>query len=119
VVTELTVTVDTSAGGHLLQLAGDLDFRNVSYLREVLEDLELGPGQQLILDMSGLAFCDSTGITVLIAARNRALAAHAGFALAAVSDRVARIFRVAGLDQVFSLYPSPDAAAEAWTRSAT
>jgi anti-sigma B factor antagonist len=117
-VTELTAKVHTSAGGYLLQLAGHLEFRSVSYLREVIEDLDLGPGQLLIFDMSGLAFCDSTGITVLIMARNRALAAHAGFALAAISDRVARIFQVAGLDQVFSLYPSPEAAAEAWTRSA-
>ncbi|MDT7729339.1 MAG: anti-sigma factor antagonist [Actinomycetota bacterium] len=116
--TELTATVHTSAGGHLFELAGHLDFRNVSYLREVVEGVELGPGQQLIFDMSGLSFCDSTGLTVLVMARNRALAAHAGFALAAVSGRVARIFRVAGLDQVFSVYPSPEAAAEAWTRSA-
>lgn len=115
---ELTVTVHTSAGGHVLALAGDLDFRQAPHLRELLEELELGPGQQLIFDMSELAFCDSSGITVLIVARNRALAAHAGVALAALPDRVARIFEVAGLDKVFSLYPSAEAAAEAWTRSA-
>jgi anti-sigma B factor antagonist len=117
-VAELTVTVRTSAGGHVLALAGDLDFRHTAYLREVLEELELGPGQQLVFEMSELAFCDSSGITVLVVARNRALAAHAGVALAALPGRVARIFEVAGLDQVFSLYPSAEAAAEAWTRSA-
>ena len=115
---ELTATVHTCAGGHLLVLAGDLDFRHTPYLREVLEELELGPGQQLVFDLSALTFCDSSGITVLVVARNRALAAHAGVALAALPDQVARIFAVAGLDQVFSLYPSVEAAAEAWTRSA-
>ncbi|MFC8966101.1 STAS domain-containing protein [Streptomyces sp. NPDC057094] len=44
--------------------------------------------------------CDSTGIIVLIGARKRALAIDAAIALAAVPERISRIFRIVGLDQV-------------------
>lgn len=55
-------------------------------------------------------FCDSSGITALIAARNRAQDAHAAVALAAVPASTLRILRVAGLDLVFPLYTDSEAA---------
>ncbi len=43
-----------------------------------------------MLDLGGLAFRDSSGISVLIAARDHALAAGAGIAPAPVPDHVPR-----------------------------
>ncbi|MYR57809.1 STAS domain-containing protein, partial [Streptomyces sp. SID625] len=53
--------------------------------------------------------------SVLIAARNHALEAGADIALAAVPERVRRIFRIVGLDQVLTTHPTVQEATAAWT----
>ena len=97
-----------------MELVGELDRHTASDVRTALLELDLRAGQQLVLDLGHLAFCDSTGITVLLAARNHALAANAAIVLAAVPDRVSRIFRIVGLEQVFPTHPTVRAAEAAW-----
>jgi anti-anti-sigma factor len=92
-----------------------LDNDSAPAVRTLLPRLTLQAGQQLVIDLTGLTFCDSSGITVLIAARNHALAARADIALAAVPDRVNRMLHIVGLDQVFPPPPTARAAAAAWT----
>ncbi|WP_234314228.1 MULTISPECIES: STAS domain-containing protein [unclassified Streptomyces] len=111
----MSVTTHTLSCGPLVEVAGDLDHHNAPQVHEALTPLALRAGQQLLIDLGGLTFCDSTGITVLIAARNQALAARADIALVAVPDRVRRIFRIVGLDQVFPTYPTVPEAEAAWT----
>lgn len=54
-----------------------------------------------------MRFCDSSGITALIAARSHADAARAGIAPAAVP---ANTLRIVGLDQIFPVHPDSDSA---------
>lgn len=110
----LTLHTRTTATGAVMELAGDLDHRTAPQVRDALPQLGLRPGQQLVLDLAALTYCDSSGITVLIAARNHALAADAAIALAAVPEQVARIFRIVGLDQVFPTHPTAQDAEDAW-----
>ncbi len=112
--TELNLALHTTDSGYVLEATGELDNCSAPQVRDVLMDLRLDPGQQLVVDLSGVTFCDSSGITVLIASRNHALAAGAGIALAAVPERITRIFRIVGLEQVFAVYPTTRAAADDW-----
>ncbi|MFI0960145.1 STAS domain-containing protein [Streptomyces sp. NPDC021080] len=113
---ELTIRTRTTPAGPVVELAGALDHHSAPDIRRLLPGLGLSAGQQLVIDLSRLTFCDSTGITVLIAARNHALATDASIVLAAVPDGVSRTFRVVGLEQVFAIQPTAQAAAAAWTR---
>jgi anti-anti-sigma factor len=113
---ELTVRTRTTQAGPVVELIGALDHHSAPEVRILLPRLALSPGQQLVIDLDRLTFCDSTGITVLIAARNRALAADASVVLAAVPDGVHRTFRMVGLEQVFSIQPTSQAAEAAWTQ---
>ncbi|MER6347639.1 STAS domain-containing protein [Streptomyces sp. NPDC001595] len=110
----LTVHVRAGTAGAVIEIAGELDHRTVHEIRAALLRVDLEPGQQLVLDLEQLTFCDSSGITVLIAARNHALAAGATIVLAAVPHRVSRVFRIVGLDQVFPTQPTARAAEAAW-----
>ncbi|WP_328535337.1 STAS domain-containing protein [Streptomyces sp. NBC_00344] len=116
---DLTCTVRTSSAGPVLALAGELDHHTVPLAQEALADATPEPGQQLTIDLTGLAFCDSSGIGLLIAARNTALAARAGIALASVPEHVARVFRITGLDRVFATHLTARDATEAWRRART
>ncbi|MFF0835419.1 MULTISPECIES: STAS domain-containing protein [unclassified Streptomyces] len=68
----------------------------------------LRAGQCLDLDLSDLEFCDSTGTTVLPAARQYAGAADAGIVLTGVPPHLLRVLTMVGLDRVFTLRPAPD-----------
>ncbi|MEU1004743.1 STAS domain-containing protein [Streptomyces tibetensis] len=106
----LTVRQLDTTTGPVLYVAGDLDFDRAPVLRSRLDQLPLSRGQCLVLDLSGLAFCDSEGITALLAARQHALAAGADIALAAVPANLLRVLTLVGLDQVFTLRPDSSAA---------
>ncbi|MDO0929435.1 STAS domain-containing protein [Streptomyces sp. TG1A-8] len=106
----LKITTRDAATGPVLAILGELDYDNASQLRELLTTLALRPGQRLVLDLAEMEFCDSSGITALIAARNLAHAAQADIALAAVPGHTLRVLRIVGLDQVFALHPDSTAA---------
>ncbi|MFD3546953.1 STAS domain-containing protein [Streptomyces sp. NPDC058655] len=110
----MTSHTRTTPAGPVVELSGDLDHHTAPDVRALLPGIRLRPGQQLVVDLAGLSFCDSAGITVLIAARNHALAAGAQIVLAAVPERVSRIFRIVGLDQVFPTHPTAADAENAW-----
>jgi anti-sigma B factor antagonist len=118
-VTQLAVQTRTTPTGPVVELTGELDYDSFSQVRDLLPALALQGGQQLVVDLTGVTFCDSSGITALLAARNHALAAQAGIALVAVPAHLSRIFQMVGLDQVFSTHPTAQAAEAAWTPPAT
>jgi anti-anti-sigma factor len=109
------LTTQPVSSGTAITVDGDLDFHSAGELRVALPAIILMPGQQLLIDLRSLAFFDSTGITSLIAARNRALACGATIALIAIPDRVRRLFELAGLQELFPAYPTIQDAEDSWT----
>ncbi|MFE7854197.1 STAS domain-containing protein [Streptomyces sp. NPDC101209] len=108
--TPLKITVRDASTGPVWEITGALDYTTAPELREQLTTLTIRPGQRLVLDLAGMDFCDSSGITALITAHNHAQAAQADLALAAVPANTVRVLRMVGLDQVIPLYPDTDAA---------
>ncbi|GAA0315472.1 STAS domain-containing protein [Streptomyces turgidiscabies] len=101
----LKVTTRDAPAGPVLEIAGTLDYASTPGLRELLTTLALQPGQRLVINLAGMEFCDSSGLTTLIAARNHARAAHSDIALAAVPPHILRVLRIVGLDQIFPIHP--------------
>lgn len=58
----------------------------------------------LIVDMSDTAFCDSTGISVLVMAMKRAQADGGELRLVMGGPAVRRIFKATGVDGVFRIF---------------
>jgi anti-sigma B factor antagonist len=114
----LTVTSRVvPAGGRsavVLEFDGEIDLHTGPVAREALRDVPLRDGDLLVLDLGGVTVCDSTGISILVAARNRAEAAGAGIVLTTVPGHVARRLHIVGLESVLPVHPSVDAATSAW-----
>jgi anti-anti-sigma factor len=108
----LQITTREAVTGPVLGIVGQLDYTTATELRDRLTTLTLRPGQRLVLDLEGMDFCDSSGLTALIAARNLAHAARADVALVAVPANTLRVLRIVGLDQIFPLHPDSDAATQ-------
>ncbi|QMU77186.1 STAS domain-containing protein [Streptacidiphilus sp. PB12-B1b] len=104
--TELTLTAGHNAAGPTLALAGELDHDSAEQFRTAMDATALRSGQVLTVDLSDLTFCDSSGITALIAARRHALAHGTELTLAHVPPRTMRVLNLLGLDQFFTIHPA-------------
>lgn len=106
--TPLKITTRNSPTGPVMQIIGELDYTTAPDLRDLIATLTLEPGRLLVLNLAHLEFCDSSGISALIGARNHVQAAGADIALAAVPAHTLRVLRIIGLDQVFRLLPGTE-----------
>ncbi|MEU9147813.1 STAS domain-containing protein [Streptomyces sp. NPDC048349] len=98
-----TVAVQTVDGAVVLELAGELDHDTAQPLREAL-DAAVPRGGRLLVDLTGLGFCDSTGLNVLLQSRLAAREAGGSVELAGLRGSVARMFRITGADGVFPVH---------------
>ncbi|MEU1225366.1 STAS domain-containing protein [Streptomyces sp. NPDC005828] len=100
----LRVEVRDVAGSTLLTPVGELDHHTADLLRTPLDGALDAGRARLVVDCSGLEFCDSTGLNVLLGARLRADAAGGGVHLVAMRPPVARVFHITGADAVFTVH---------------
>lgn len=110
---ERTLTVSRSthaAGAVLVAVAGDLDHHTAPELRLVLEEAPFTAGVPVLLELSGLDYCDSTGITVLLSAWTRARGAAVPLSLVGLPEHLLRLFAVVGLDQVLTFHETTEQA---------
>ena len=69
----------------------------------------LGPGVRLlVIDLSGVAFCDVSALAVLIGMQRRARGLGITVRLAAPRPQLAKLLRVTGLDQHFTVCATLD-----------
>jgi anti-sigma B factor antagonist len=92
---------------------GDVDLATVAALEEALGAAVRDSVGALVVDLTDVSFIDSTGLQALL--RVRALLGREDRALALVCPHgaVRRVFELAGVSDVFALYPTPEAAAAA------
>jgi anti-sigma B factor antagonist len=81
----------------MVQLRGDLDAAAATSAFTRLLQLDLRPGQRLILDLRELTFMDSTGVRVLLKAMEQAHRAGAAFSIVAGPPPVMRVLDLVGL----------------------
>jgi anti-sigma B factor antagonist len=116
---DLTLSTTAVDDCPVLSVGGEVDVYTAPLLREKVSDLleatptGSGAAHDLIIDLSGLAFIDSTGLGVLVAGRNQSLELGGALRLVCTQDRVLKLFRITGLDSVFDIYPTVDEAVAA------
>ncbi|MEU6546860.1 STAS domain-containing protein [Streptomyces sp. NPDC046859] len=106
----LKISTRDAANGPVLAIAGDLDYVSAGEFRELLPTITVRPGQRLVVDLGALEFCDSSGITALIAAHHHARSAGGELVLAAVPANTLRILSIVGLDQILTIHPDSETA---------
>lgn len=89
--------------GVTLVLAGEIDIATVSDLRAAAERLLKAPPARVILDFAAVTFCDSQGLSTLIALNREIAAAGSRLALARVGDFMARLLDITGLRAAFEI----------------
>jgi anti-sigma B factor antagonist len=108
---ELTLNVHSEPPGFtVIEVGGEIDVYTAPQLRERLVSLVESGSYQLILDMESVEFLDSTGLGVLVGGLKRVRAHEGWIDLVCTQSRILRIFRITGLNRVFSIYDTVPAA---------
>ncbi|WP_250002957.1 STAS domain-containing protein [Actinoplanes sp. M2I2] len=104
---QLTVTVGKADGRvTVLTVGGELD-RDIAHVLEEAGRAALGSGvERLVLDLGGLAFCDSSGLRTFVLLHRLAGERGASLRLAEVHPPVSTVIAVVNLDRMLALYPS-------------
>lgn len=106
----LVVTTAQSPGvSTLLQITGVLDAVGAAKLLSRLDRLIDQGHRHLVLDLAGVEFCNSSGVSALVRGRARASAAAGGLRIVAASPRVMRVLTLSGLARMFGLESAVDA----------
>lgn len=94
----------TPGGGIRVTLRGDLDIAAAPTVRELLRaTLDAMPATRgVTVDLSRVAFCDATGLAVLVGAYRHARAMGITIALTGARPQVTEVLHVTGLDRVFT-----------------
>jgi len=104
----LSVSYGERYGWTVVQVAGEVDITGVVALRDRLQRLVTDGCLRLVVDISRLDFCDSTGFAVLVATR-RLLASRGGrlrLALPGPDVHTRKILSLFGIERIFETYDS-------------
>lgn len=107
--TDRTLTVlrhEDPSGIVVVTVTGELDHHTAPELTRAVRDVPFTTDTPTIVDLTDLDYCDSTGITVLVSAYQRAKAQDSGFAVAGLNSGLTRVFHIAGLDQIITFVPA-------------
>ena len=107
---QLRTEVSEIAGWTVVSVYGELDVATSPDLRERLIRL-VGEGRvQLVLDLDGVDFLDSTGLGTVVSALKRVRTHGGDLRLVCTEARITRLFQITGLDKAVPLLPTIDAA---------
>lgn len=100
------------AGHTLASVHGELDLSNAEQARADLHGLltRAPRGGGVIIDLSGLGFCDSSGLNTLVALNALARSRHIELALCSATGRVARVLAITQLERFLPVHPDLESA---------
>lgn len=86
-------------GRATVAVRGSIDLHSSDDLREQLTELVDTGDQEIIVDLTAVDFCDSSGLNVLVRAYKHARAQNARFTVTGAYGRVENVLRTTGLDR--------------------
>lgn len=87
-----------------IKLNGEIDVYTAPKLKEEIIALIEGGCSNVIVDLQGVAFIDSSGLGVLVSALRRARERDGAVRIICTRENILKIFRITGLDKVFPIF---------------
>ena len=101
---DLDVSTREEAGRVVVVAIGEVDVYTAPQLDAELSRLTTEGRTDLVVDLARVDFLDSTGLSVLVKALKRVREADGRLDVVVTSERVAKVFRITGLDQLIPLH---------------
>jgi len=101
---ELDINVDRAQSVCTMTLVGEVDVYTAPRMKEELVSAIESGCNNVIIDMEGVGFIDSSGLGVLVSALRRARERDGAVRVVCTRDNILKIFRITGLDKVFPIF---------------
>ncbi|MCX4233657.1 STAS domain-containing protein [Streptomyces sp. NPDC020707] len=119
----LRVTEGEQRGWAVVRVSGEMDLVTSPVLRQRVHEAVADGRRDVVLDLSGVLFCDSSGVSVLIASRRLIRSCQGRLRVilpaqgAEDGSHVNRVLGALGVRRLFDAYPDVDAAVDDETSS--
>ena|SRR5579859_2343686 len=110
---QLTLEVQTrkaDGGATVIAPTGRLDVAGAPALKEAVSEVVKDGPQNVVIDMEGVSFVDSTGLGSVIAALKQVRSSQGELRLAAPNQQVRVVLELTTLDRVFPYYATVEEA---------
>jgi anti-sigma B factor antagonist len=109
---DVSSTVDPTTGATVLRLTGQLDLDTARLLESALDRFRTQDVTRIVVDLRGLRFCDSVGLSAFLVAHRHCTAAGGYFRLAAPVPFLLGVLTVIGIAAVVPVYESVESACQ-------
>lgn len=94
---ELSIAVLRDPDEIVLKLAGEIDMLTAARLSNVVNELLADAPVRIVLDMSGVTFCDSQGLGTIVVLTKKASHSQSVLLLTNVGEFLLRVLDITGL----------------------
>ncbi|OQY46866.1 MAG: hypothetical protein B6242_06485 [Anaerolineaceae bacterium 4572_78] len=98
------------SGVHLVKLSGALNARSAELAKQTFRDLASKGAKQLIVDLGGVPFIDSSGLAALVSGLKTFGGDAQNLRLAAPQSQAKLLFELTMFDRVFQIFDTVDEA---------
>jgi anti-sigma B factor antagonist len=110
VVPRFEVDEEEPNGAHVMNVRGEIHVTTApEFSQRLTTAIEAGK-TAIVLDLSGVEFIDSTGLSVLLNGLRRVTQLHGRLALVSANPTVLRLFQITKLDSTFDIFDDRDSA---------
>jgi anti-sigma B factor antagonist len=104
----LLIGVSSEGERVVLRLDGELDLASVPTLENAMTDATFDDMAEIVLDLRGLEFIDSTGLRAILLQDKRSTERGQAFALVRGSEQVQRLLDMTHVDEHLTIVASPE-----------
>ncbi|WP_229067671.1 STAS domain-containing protein [Actinoplanes sp. DH11] len=103
-----TIVIEHHSDVAVLQLCGELDADTTRQLQATLVELLERQVPRIVVDLTGLKFCDSVGLSSFITSK-QVIAARGGWlSFAGANPFLGQLMETVGLGRYFAIFPEVD-----------
>ena len=106
-------TEKLSDAQYVIALSGEVDLYTAPEFKQQLLEVIDESGRDVIVDLSSSTFIDSTTLGVLVGGVKRLRTNEGQLSLVCNDRNITKIFEITGLDRVFTIYETREAAVDA------
>jgi anti-sigma B factor antagonist len=103
---DVSVTRSSAGAVPVVAVSGEVDVYSAPALKESLTGLLESGVNSVVVDLTEVAFLDSTGLGALVEARAATSEAGGSLPLVCNQQRILKLFTITGLDGVFAIHPT-------------
>ncbi len=105
----LTIDASEHEDTYVVRISGELDLNVTAALRDALAEAERSDAGEILLDIDGLDFIDSTGMQAIVQAARASAEGSDRLRLTRGKGHVAAMFRLTALDRTLPFVGGPRA----------